>query len=280
MTNHSVSRFIPSDWGSFHCVDQWNDSKLLIILFHPYSKDAFFAQKVFSFLKNDAHLIAIDLPYHGQTKLQPKDITAKDFAQIITEIQAWYPEKTLVFAGHSFGARIACIATSGMQKGPAATVFYGPELGTTVYTKIFINKVAFALLSPIGKILLKGNTLLKLAAFLHRTRIIKPIAFQFLQLHQSHIEKAQLFHLWKLLAVSNKYLHEVRSNPSILGKARVWFGKNDQTTPIKKYKQSRWTMNVELVEGSHFTISPSAQESIKSFLAPLIDDEATTQSNG
>ena len=39
-------------------------------------------------------------------------------------------------------------------------------------------------------------------------------------------------------------------------------------------------MNVELVEGSHFTISPSAQESIKSFLAPLIDDEATTQSNG
>ena len=280
MTNHSVSRFIPSKWGSFHCVDQWNDSKLLIILFHPYSKDAFFAQKVFSFLKNDAHLIAIDLPYHGQTELKPIDITSKDFGHIIEEIQTWYPEKTLVFAGHSFGARIACIAAAGMQKGPTATVFYGPELGTTVYTKIFINKLAFTLLSPIGKILLKGNILLKLAAFLHRTRIIKPVAFQFLQLHQSHIEKAQLFHLWKLLAVSNKYLNEIRSNPSILGEARVWFGKNDQTTPIKKYNKSRWTLKMEIVEGSHFTLSSTAQDSIKGFLSSLLDDKASTKPDG
>ena len=76
MSSFIASAYLKMDFGDIHYLELPNVEKELLILFHPYSKDAKFALKLFSFLKDNFHLIAIDLPFHGETEIKKSFLNA------------------------------------------------------------------------------------------------------------------------------------------------------------------------------------------------------------
>jgi pimeloyl-ACP methyl ester carboxylesterase len=274
------SKFLTTNLGQIHYLELKKPSDDLVILFHPYSKDSKFALKTFSFLQEDFHLIALDLPYHGRTSLKKTAFEAKDISQIIEKTHSLYPQKRLTLIGHSFGARIICLGSAYGNIIPSLTLFYGPELGYNGYTKLFLNKYSYKLLSPLAKLITHEKILSKLTTVLFKLGLINQIARNFLELHNNVDSRSKLLLLWKSLCATNKDLNTVKLNTDKLGKATAFFGDNDKTTPHSKFVSSNWNLETVLVKGSHFQISHSTKKLIVDKLILLADKPSTSYPSG
>ena len=266
MSAPTVSTYLNMDLGDIHYLEQSNEDKDLLILFHPYGKDAKFALKLFSFLKDHFHLIALDLPYHGKTKIHKSHLSSSDISDIINELLARNKNKKYYILGHSFGARLACIACSDAMQTAQKTVFYGPELGTTRYTKIFINAFTYMVFKLPAKLFLSTGLTTFISRIAYKLKLIDSIAYDFMMLQQEAQSRADLISLWKTLALTNKRLQNFKKNPAKLGKAIVFFGSKDRTTPIGYYKKSKWNIPTVELTGGHFSITQHTKNKIKEFL--------------
>ncbi len=276
MAPEVTSKHLQTAVGMIHYLESKNLSGDLLVLFHPYSKNASFAINMFKFLQKDYHLIAIDLPFHGKTNLIKPEFNSKDISKILVDIKALYPKKRLTLIGHSFGSRMICLAISQKQISPYKTIFYGPELGFNGYTKIFLTKKAYYLTRPLASLLMTKHVLHGLSLLLFRLKIIDKIAFDFLKLHQDSRSKSSLLMLWKSLANTNKDLLFIKKNSELLSNPIVLFGLKDKTTPFNLFIKSGWNIPAIAVQGSHFKISEEAKEVIRKNLLSVSNSPTTT----
>lgn len=266
MSAPATSTYLNMDLGDIHYLEQSNEDKDLLILFHPYGKDAKFALKLFSYLKDHFNLIALDLPYHGKTKIHKSYLSPSDISNILNELLIRKKNKNYHIIGHSFGARLACIACSKIKQSAQKTVFYGPELGTTRYTKIFINAFTYKVFKLPAKLFLSTGLTTFISGVAYKLKLIDSIAYDFMILQQEAQSRVDLMSLWKTLALSNKRLQNFRNNPTSLGKAIIFFGSKDRTTPIKYYKKSKWNIPTVELTGGHFSITQQTKNKIMEFL--------------
>lgn len=104
--HHSVHT-IESPKASFNYLKFGSGKKLLIAL-AGYANEADLFLKIAPALSKDFTVIALDLPWHGETKISNYDFNREDFIFVLKEIIAGFPEmQTVELMGYSYGGRLS-----------------------------------------------------------------------------------------------------------------------------------------------------------------------------
>jgi pimeloyl-ACP methyl ester carboxylesterase len=125
-------------------------------------------------------VLAIDLPFHGQTIWQRTEFSAGDLCDIITTVLQYEPKKEYALLGYSFGARLALSVLPLLKPGPAFLYLFSPE-------GIRTKGMSAALSVPVGlRRWLYGAArrpgwIIQLALWGEKMRLIPPFYRHFLQ---------------------------------------------------------------------------------------------------
>lgn len=256
-------KILPNTIGNIAYIDKPSTSEKLLLILHPYGKDAKFAMECFSFLGNHFHLILPDLPFHGKTTLNRDEFSSKDLASIIDSLADLYKDKTLYVLGHSLGARILSLASPHLKSRLTKTLFYGPEGIATPFTSFFFRPFVYNSLRPFRYLFIHTTVVENLGYTLYEFKLLSKIAYRFLKLHSSKDKKQNLLSLWKSLSKSNHEMKDIiRNNQHEFGNFSILVGKQDKTTPYKNIKGTNWEQYASLVEGGHFYLKENTKKEI------------------
>jgi pimeloyl-ACP methyl ester carboxylesterase len=86
----------------------FGSGKKLLIALPGYANEADLFLKIAPALSGEFTVIALDLPWHGETKIINKDFNKADFIAILKDIIALFPELQAVeLMGYSYGGRLS-----------------------------------------------------------------------------------------------------------------------------------------------------------------------------
>lgn len=179
------------------------------LLFHGFGQTSEVFLPVFHFLKNSCSIIAIDLPYHGETIEKQSDSAKNVWEDLIERISQDHDIKTFNFFGHSIGAR--------------AILNYLPRAKVIIKNIVFVAADGFyddfyfhlATKNPIGKSIFKwiknkNSNLTKYVKMLARLGIISDQKKQLAILGlENKVQLHQVFQVWNFFATYEINLHHV-----------------------------------------------------------------------
>lgn len=105
-SNNFQQRQIKVDSKSFHLVEMGNKEKQAILFLHGYPENWSAFEKVMDELRNDYHLLTIDLPGIGLSEKIGKS-DKKTIAKFINAIIEHLGLSNVILAGHDIGGMIA-----------------------------------------------------------------------------------------------------------------------------------------------------------------------------
>lgn len=100
------SSFFELSKGKIHCLTFGSGPELLIAL-HGFSDRARIFAVLEPALSDNYTVVAIDLPFHGQTAWDPDTFSKSDLLEIIQRILAEHKKERFSLMGFSFGGRLA-----------------------------------------------------------------------------------------------------------------------------------------------------------------------------
>lgn len=242
------------------CFYVYGEGSQVAVCFHGYSNNARLFEPLEEPLHADFTLIAIDLPYHGQTAWPRSSLNVEILSDIIQQIL--HQEKLAEhywLVGFSLGARV-CMRLFQYNAAPVSKMILLSPDGLyssfwyhfLVRTKLGHRLMAYLLKSP--------KKAMPVLGWLHKAKIINDAVYSFAQgfIHSKR-ESTLLYARW----VSMSKLHPSMNafNRKMLArKVPVYliFGKKDQITPRQNAHELRRFHNpylhVELWDAGHLLI--------------------------
>lgn len=199
----SYSRHTIESYNSSFSYLKFGAGKKLLIALPGYANNADLFLKIASALINEFTVIALDLPWHGKTKIKNDDFNKKDFIAILKNIIDSFPEMiTVEFMGYSYGGRLSLgvlnefdisrlwlIAADGLEARRGYNFF-----------PVFLRRM-------LSNLIRKPNWFLKLLSLLHSLSIVPKYTHRFMTHHLGNKEnKNRLLGTWIFTAdfVSNQ----------------------------------------------------------------------------
>ncbi len=158
---------------------QFGSGKKLLIALPGYANKADLFLKVAPALSEKFTVIALDLPWHGETKITNKNFSKEDFIAVLKAIIALFPEMRAVeLMGYSYGGRLSLgilesldisrlwlIAADGLEARRGYNFF-----------PVFLRKA-------LSRLMLQPAWFLNLLSVLHNIRLVPKYTHRFMTHH-------------------------------------------------------------------------------------------------
>ena len=170
------SLYFETTGGRVHAL-RFGRGKSLLIALHGYSDQARMFLNLGKFYTESFTVLAIDLPFHGQTVWHKRDFTPQDFFEIIAQILEKEGVAKYSLLGFSFGARLALAMLPNCVPQLEQLFLHAPDglktqgMGLATRTPIWLRRWLFqriknpARLAPIIRL---GQTLGLISPTTHR----------------------------------------------------------------------------------------------------------------
>jgi pimeloyl-ACP methyl ester carboxylesterase len=205
----------------------------LLICFHGFGDRAVIFYNLEKKMGKDFTLIAIDLPFHGQTEWREKTIQIIDFELIIKEILKTENVERFSLAGFSFGARIVAKLLFSQGNLIDSILLFSPDgfgtkgLKTATLFPIFFRRFMRFLLQ-------KPDKIVRLINFLHQKQLVnKSVQWFFSQNINNTQRRERLFAYWLALNDFEVKLPVFKKKLQETGiTTHIFLGKHDDITPL------------------------------------------------
>ncbi|MDX1913379.1 MAG: alpha/beta hydrolase [Saprospiraceae bacterium] len=121
----------------------------LLIAFHGFSQQASSFLSLPDELLSAYTVLAVDLPFHGQTEWLAAEFSPRELIEIITEILRCEKREQYALLGFSFGARLALVLLPLLQPKPVKLFLFSPEgvktlgMNSAERTPVWLRRVLF-----------------------------------------------------------------------------------------------------------------------------------------
>ncbi len=223
--------------ANIHCLRFGRGEQLLIAL-HGFGDRA----RLFAILENALAIrytvIAVDLPFHGQTEWPHRTFRKEDLQGIIRQIISREDKERFCLMGFSFGARLAQALLPEFLPQLDKLYLLAPDgihtkgMSTAVRTPMWVRTFLYHILK-------KPQWFLHLLQLGQRLRLVPPLILHFLSFNLTRAERFQrTFGCW--LALDSFYLprHRIKSIWRESGlPVDIYFGTRDEMIRYKTVKQ-------------------------------------------
>jgi len=205
---------------------KFGSGKKLLIALPGYANEADLFLKIASALSNEFTVIALDLPWHGMTKINGKDFNKEDFIEVLKSIIDSFPKMSSVeLMGYSYGGRLSLGVLDKLELSRLWLIAADGLEARRGY-----NFFPISLRKVLSRIIYNPNWFLSMLNFFHKIRIIPKYTHRFMTHHLGNEEnKNRLLGTWIFTAdfVSNqKKLLKTLQNKQI--PIVVIYGNNDK----------------------------------------------------
>jgi pimeloyl-ACP methyl ester carboxylesterase len=224
--------FISYQEARIHCTISGDGPHLLIAL-HGFGDQAKLFDTLQPYLPGSTTLMALDLPFHGQSKWHKPFFTKDDLLQIIQVARTQVPHTQVSVLGFSFGARLILGMLPEISLFTQQIFLAAPD-GLATQGLGFIEKWPFKSRHRFTKRLLSTPIILKTLLSLHF--ILPKYAQTFIRRHLQTPDKIyQTLSTWLSMSFFNiprqKLMHQLEG---ISIPVFVYLGKRDTIVPVQK----------------------------------------------
>lgn len=176
--------------------------EILLLALPGYANEADLFLKIAPALVDKYTVIALDLPWHGDTQIADKSFRKEDFIQVLKGICACFPEKNRVeLMGYSYGARLSLGIFSKLNIQRLWLI-----AGDGLEARRGYNFFPVSLRRLIGRALKNPKSFLLTLDFLRKLRLVPKYTHRFMTHHLGNeFNRKRLFETWIFTAefVSN-----------------------------------------------------------------------------
>ena len=189
----SYSRHTIKNSNSSFSYLKFGIGKKLLIALPGYANEADLFLKIAPALQEEFTVIALDLPWHGETKITRDDFGKDDFVAVLKSIIASFPAMTAVeFMGYSYGGRLSLGVLSEFNISRLWLIAADGLEARRGY-----NFFPVALRRLLSSLMLRPNWFLKMLNFLHEIRIVPKYTHRFMTHHLGNeANKNRLLGTW------------------------------------------------------------------------------------
>ncbi|MCH2083671.1 MAG: alpha/beta hydrolase [Saprospiraceae bacterium] len=233
---------------------RWGSGETLLVALHGFARNALLFEKLGPEVAKQYTMIALDLPFHGQTQwtdlYKPEDIQ-----YFITEVLKNEQHSQFELIGFSLGGRIALKLLPQMAKQIQKLHLIAPDGLNTSFAWL-VNSMPTNAKKRLAKLVDPPKSILQLARSLHRANLLDRWTIRYLERQLGSTEnRYRLFQTWIALKHFSLQLSTVKKDLSAFAKPiALYWGKNDQVVPFGKIiDQLSVLSNVEiyLLDGGH-----------------------------
>lgn len=241
-----------------------------MIALHGFAESGAEFQTFAEVLGAEYTLIALDLPYHGQTAWAMKEYTQTDLLRVIEKILVQQKWTKFDLIGHSLGGELI-LSFAGNLSEYLENIFLLAPGGIGVQGMQIPDLIPLGLRRFLTGLLKRPNWLLKLADFVHNIGLLDSYSRKFLHHHLANPEKQQrMLSTW----VSNHYFKiERKTFLDMIDRCniQVWFllGKNDPLVfpeKIQRWAAGHPNIQIELLHAGHRLVKATTAIKIKDLL--------------
>lgn len=264
----SYSRLtIESPKASFSYLKFGHGKKLLIAL-PGYANEADLFLKVAHALQDEFTVIALDLPWHGETKIKEDDFGKEDFIIVLKGIIDSFPKMTAVeLMGYSYGGRLSLGVLSEFNISRLWLIAADGLEARRGY-----NFFPLALRRLLSKLISQPNWFLKTLSILHKIGIVPKYTHRFMTHHLGNeANKKRLLGTWTFTAdfVSNqKKLLQTLQEKKI--PVVVIYGRTDKIIHSEgglKLKENYPLAEVHFIDAGHKIFGNKLEQFLQDYLA-------------
>ncbi len=237
-----------------HCLRFGQGPRLLVAL-HGFGDRARLFAILEEALKERYTVVAIDLPFHGQTAWQGNTFTKPDILHVIRQIMVREGKERLSLMGYSFGARLVQAMLPELLPQLDKLYLLAPDgiqtkgMPLAVRTPIWVRRFLF-------RILRKPKWFLQLPDLGRRMQLVPPLILHFLSFNLTRPQRFQrTFACW--FAMDSFYLR--RRNIKAIWRETglpvdIYFGTKDEMIrykTIKKMVENVPNVRIYLMDAGH-----------------------------
>lgn len=233
---------------------RWGSGDTLLIALHGFARNALLFEKLGPEVAQKYTVIALDLPFHGQTSWNGT-YDSTDIQYFIAEILQKERHRQFDLMGYSLGGRIALKVLPQMAKQIQKLHLIAPDGLNTSFAWL-VNNMPTNAKKRLAKLLDNPKTILQLAGSLHNAKLLDRWTIRYLERQLGSAEnRYRLFQTWIALKHFSLQLSTVKKDLSAFAKPiALYWGKNDQVVPFGKIIDQLSTLSnveVHLLDGGH-----------------------------
>lgn len=257
MTPFYQDHFLQYQEHIIHSI-QFGEGNQLLLAFHGYGDSCELFLNLAPSLSKQYTVIALDLPYHGQTQWQSTQFSPEDIFQIIQLILAKQPQTTFSLMAYSMGGRIP-LAIAHQFPHQIERIFFLAAAGfqpTLAYNKwLFPEWVRRFLRWTVRK----PNWIAKFFYLGHKIGLLNAATYHVFERQlKNEKHRQRLFNIWvsfyqfpiRLKKFKQYILQEQLA-------VHFFYGEQDKITPAhfgEKFIKNIPTATLDLTKGNHFFI--------------------------
>lgn len=175
---------------------QFGEGKKLLIALPGYANEAELYLTLKEVLSEKYTVLALDLPYHGQTLIREAEFRKEDLLTVILELTGQFPESEGVeIMGYSYGSRLSLGLFSAL---PVSRIWL--VAGDGLEARRGYNFFPLSLRKLITRIFIKPRGFVRFLKFLRQLRILPKYSYRFMSHHLgTEANRKRLFGTWLLL---------------------------------------------------------------------------------
>ncbi len=168
----------------------------LLIAFHGFSDDGAVFSELGEALKGCCTILAVDLPFHGDTWWRRDDYQPAQLAAVVEAVLEQEDNKQFEAIGHSLGARLWLHLPPHFQNRMKSLYLLAPD-GLQTRWLYLVEWLPPRFRRLTARLARRPERLLALIRILYRIRLIDHFLFRYLQHHLSDKQRRQrLLHTW------------------------------------------------------------------------------------
>lgn len=266
MTNGMVSYYLEYKNARIHCLHFGHGPELLIAL-HGFGDRARMFAVLAEALAPNYTVVAVDLPFHGQTEWPFDSFQKTDLIAIVRMILHREKRERFALMGFSFGARLAQALLPEFIDRLDKLYLLSPDgintrgMRTAVHTPAAIRRLLY-------RALRRPEWFLTLVRLGGRLRLVPPLIQHFLAMNLTRPDRfRRAFGCW--FALSSFYLRRRHIQALLLKSGlptEVYFGTRDQMIrfkTVKKMADKLPNVHLRLLDEGHRVVGEELREKIR-----------------
>lgn len=249
-----------------HCL-QFGQGERLLVALHGFGDRARLFAILEAALSERYTVVAIDLPFHGQTTWPYRSFSKADLLAVVRQIMARQGRDRLSLMGYSFGARLVQAMLPDLLPQLDKLYLLAPDgiqtkgMSIAVRTPIWVRQLLFRMLQ-------KPQWFLHVLNAGRRMKLVPPLIVHFLSFNLTRTERFnRTFGCW--FALDSFYLprHRIKAIWRESGlPVDIYFGTKDemiQYKTVKKMVEGVRTVRIYLMDAGHRLIGEDLRDRMR-----------------
>lgn len=239
--------------------EQYGQGKSLMVAFHGFADKGNLFEKIAMVLAEDYTVLAVDLPFHGQTIWEEDYYRPEDIKNIVTVLMQMFGQNTCSLLCHSMGGRIVLGLLPLMTTQLKQLYFFAPAgfqytfTASKFWCPLWFRKRA-------RRHFEQSKGMLRFFEITHQLKLMNRATYLvFKQQLDSPKRRARLLKTWVAM-----YYFPMKATPKeldLLNQHQIavyfFYGKKDRITPSKhiyKYSPKLDFATITIFRGNHFFV--------------------------